>query len=81
VWFFNGGPILHSSKKQLTHALSSTEAEYMALTATIQDSLWLASFFECLIPLNLPLRLFANNAGAIALSEEAAIHIRTKHQY
>lgn len=80
VWFFNGGPVSHSSKKQLTHALSSTEAEYMVLTAAIQDGLWLTSFFECLkIPLTFLLRLFADNAGAIALSEEAANHIRTKH--
>jgi hypothetical protein len=70
----------HSSKKQLTHTLSSTEAKYMALTAAIQDGLWLISFFECLrIPLSLPLRLFTDNTGAIALSEEATNHIRTKH--
>jgi hypothetical protein len=80
VWFYNGGPVSHSAKKQTTHVLSSTEAEYMALTATIQDGLWLKSFFGCVgIPLALPLQLFADNAGAIALSKEAANHIRTKH--
>jgi hypothetical protein len=80
VWFFNGGPVSHSAKKQTTHALSSCEAEYMALTAAVQDGLWLQSFFACVtIPLSLPLRLFADNAGAIALSQEAANHIRTKH--
>lgn len=80
VWFFNGGPISHASKKQVTHALSSTEAEYMALTAAIQDGLWIQSLFTCLkVPLSLPLRLFADNAGAIALSQEAANHTRTKH--
>ena len=40
VWFFNGGPVSHASKKQTTHALLSTEAEYMALTAAIQEGLW-----------------------------------------
>lgn len=80
VWFFNGGPVSHSAKKQTTQALSSTEAEYMALTSAIQDGLWLQSFFTCLsIPLSLPMQLFADNAGAIALSKEAANHIRTKH--
>jgi hypothetical protein len=80
IWFFNGGPVSHSSKKQITHALSSTEAEYMALTAAIQEGLWLISFFGCIkLPLSLPLRLFADNAGAIALSKEAANHTRTKH--
>jgi len=80
VWFFNGGPISHSSKKQVTHALSSTEAEYMALTAAIQDGFWIQLFFACLkIPLTLLIRLFADNAGAIALSMEAANHVRTQH--
>lgn len=80
VWFYNGGPVSHSAKKQTTQALSSTEAEYMALTATVQDGLWLQSFYQCLtIPLQLPLQIFADNAGAIALSTEAANHIRTKH--
>jgi hypothetical protein len=80
VWFLNGGPISHSSKKQITQALSSTEAEYMALAAAIQEGLWLISFFRCInFPLALPVRLFADNAGAIALSTEAANHSRTKH--
>jgi hypothetical protein len=76
VWFLNGGPILHSAKKQTTHALSSTKAEYMALMAAIQDRLWLQSLFGCLsFPLSLSLHLFSNNAGAIALSKEAANYI------
>jgi len=76
VWFFNGGPISHSVKKQVMHALLLMEAEYMALTAAIQDSLWLKSFFACIgVPLALPLQLFADNAGAIALSKEAVNHI------
>jgi hypothetical protein len=80
VWFYNGGPVSHSAKKQTTQALSSTEAEYMALTGAIQDSIWLQSFFNSLsLPLPLPMQLFTDNAGAIALSKEAANHVRTKH--
>jgi hypothetical protein len=52
----------------------------MALTGAMQDGLWLQSFFSCIgIPLTLPLWLFADNAGAIALSKEVANHIQTKH--
>lgn len=32
AWYYAGGLIAHTSKKQSTHALSSTEAEYMAMT-------------------------------------------------
>jgi hypothetical protein len=80
VWSFNGRPVSHSLKKQITHMLSSTKSEHMALTAAIQDGLWLTLFLECLkIPLTLPLQLFADNARAIALSEEAANHIHMKY--
>jgi hypothetical protein len=51
----------------------------MALTAAIQDRIWLQSFLGCLAtPIPLPLHLFADNAGAIALLKDAANHIRTK---
>jgi hypothetical protein len=80
VWYFYGGPISHAAKKQTTQALSSVESEYMALTGTIQDSLWIKSFCECLkITLTLPLHFYTDNTGTIALSEEAANHTYTKH--
>jgi hypothetical protein len=80
IWFLNGSPVSHSTKKQTMQALSSTEAEYMALTAAIQDGIWLQSFFRCLnFVIPLPLQLFADNAGAIALLKEAVNHIHTKH--
>jgi hypothetical protein len=80
VWYFYGGPISHAAKKQTTQALSSVESEYMALTGAIQDGLWIKSFCECLkSPLTLPLCLYADNTGAIALSKEAANHTCMKH--
>jgi hypothetical protein len=78
VWYFYGSPISHALKKQTTQALSSVESEYLALMGAIQDGLWIKSFCECLkIPLTLPLNLYADNTGAIALSEEAAVGITT----
>jgi hypothetical protein len=41
TWFYAGGIIAHMSKKQTTHALSSTEAEYMAVTHVFQKGIWL----------------------------------------
>ncbi|KAG6333474.1 hypothetical protein ID866_5611 [Astraeus odoratus] len=40
-WFFYGGMVSHMSKKQHTQVLSSTEAEYMVMSAAIQEGLWL----------------------------------------
>lgn len=80
AWFFAGGLIAHVSKKQTTHALSSTEAEYMAVTHVMQEGLWLKSFvMELHIPITFPIVIYMDNTGAISLSKEAKNHIRSKH--
>lgn len=80
VWFYAGGIIAHVSKKQTTHALSSTEAEYMAVTHVIQEGLWIKSLIISLhIHLPFPIMIYMDNTGAISLSTKACNHIRSKH--
>lgn len=80
VWFFYGGPIAHASKKQQTLALSSTEAEYMALAACVQEGLWLQSALRSLRQaFNPPFIIHADNTGAVSLSSNPVNHPRTKH--
>ena len=60
MWFYAGGLILHVSKKQTMVALSSTEAEYMAVTHIIQEGLWLKSLFIKLsLPSQIPIKVFS----------------------
>lgn len=80
VWFFAGGIIVHVPKKQSTHTLSSTEAEYMVVTHILQEGLWLKSLLTQLhITLPLPILVYMDNTGAISLSTEARNHIWSKH--
>ena len=80
VWFYAGRLISHVSKKQATVALSSMEAEYMAVTHVIQEGLWLKSLFAKLsIPSSTPINIFLDNTGAIALSAAAKFYQHTKH--
>lgn len=80
VWFFYGGPVAHASKKQHTLALSSTEAEYMALAACVQEGLWLQSMLRSLRQtFSLPFIIHADNTGALSLSSNPLNHPRTKH--
>lgn len=46
IFKLSGGAISWSSKKQPTIALSTTEAEYMAMSATIQEATWLKSLHD-----------------------------------
>ncbi|GKC45325.1 hypothetical protein Tco_1063047 [Tanacetum coccineum] len=70
-----------SWKATLQHvvALSTTEAEYMALTKAVKKSIWLKGL---LIKLGINLRsvvVNCENQGAIHLSRNAMFHERTKH--
>ena len=46
VFTMAGGAVSWSVKRQATVALSTTEAEYMALTCTMQQALWMYSFMS-----------------------------------
>jgi hypothetical protein len=76
------GPLISwKSKKQPTVALSSCEAEYMALAATTQESLFLTQLLhdidmDCQYE---PVTIFGDNQGAIALLKNPVHHQRSKH--
>ncbi|GJW81925.1 copia LTR rider [Tanacetum coccineum] len=70
-----------SWKATLPHmvALSTTEAEYMALTKAVKEAIWLRGLLKELgVELN---RVVVNcdNQGAIHLSQNHVFHERTKH--
>jgi hypothetical protein len=79
-WFFAGGLVSWSAKKQICIALSTTEAEYVAMTQAFQEGIWLKSNFHQL-SIDLPSLVFiqSDNEGAIALASNGISHNRTKH--
>jgi histone deacetylase 1/2 len=80
VVFLAGGPVSWKSKLQYTVALSSCEAEYMALTETVKEVLWLLQHLKELgVKTNCPVSLFADNQAAIALAKNPVHHQRSKH--
>ena len=79
VAILGGGAIAWSSKKQQTIALSTTEAEYMALTEGAK-LIWLWHFIQELgIDQSQLTSLCSNNLGTITLSQDATYHMHTKH--
>jgi len=44
---FNSGTVSWSSKKQSATALPTAEAEYIALSSGVQESIWLSDMLGC----------------------------------
>jgi hypothetical protein len=76
-----GGIVAFRSKKQPTTALSSCEAELIALTMAMKEALWLRGLLVELgmQPADKPVLIHEDNQGAIALSNDAKFSNRTKH--
>ena len=60
-------------------ALSTSEAEYMALSSAVQEALWLQNLFTDLRMTAKPITIKEHNQGAIALTQNPITHSRTKH--
>ncbi len=68
------------AKKQPTIALSSTEAEYMAMTHARKEAVFLEHLYgDVGIPISVPIFLLIDNQSAIALAENPIFHARSKH--
>jgi len=80
VFRMAGGAVSWSSKLQATVALSTAEAEYVAITRAAQQALWMHSFLgEIGLDQTLPTTLYCDNASAIALALSTKGHQRAKH--
>ena len=74
------GAISWVSKKQAVTALSTSEAEYIALSFATQEAVWLRRLLTDLgaAPTK-PTVLMEDNQGAIAIARNPVAHARTKH--
>jgi hypothetical protein len=78
--FINNNLISWNSKKQRTVALSSTEAEYMAINEVAKELMWLRIILkEMNVKVKTPSILYVDNQSAIKISENDTEHDRTKH--
>ena len=74
------GAVSWMSKKQATVALSTAEAEYIALSAATREAIWLRRLLTDIgVPLKGPTVIHEDNQGAIAIARNPVAHARTKH--
>ena len=80
IFKHNGGPIAWESRKQRTVALSTTEAEYMALSEGVKEALFLKRYLSELgFGASNEMRVYCDNQSSIKLSENDVFHGRSKH--
>ena len=79
VVFINDNVVSWNSKKQQTVALSSAESEYMAITETVKELLWLRGLLvEVGVKVVTPSIIYVDNQAAIQISKNDTHHDRTK---
>jgi hypothetical protein len=80
VFMATGGAITWKSKKQSIIALSSTEAEYVALSEAGREACWLRNLYKELgFPQSTSTIMKGDNEGSITLTQNPQFHQRSKH--
>ena len=80
VIYFCGIPIASRSKGMKSVVLSTTEAEYMALSEVVKELKFIVQLLQTMnITVELPIAVHVDNVGAIWLSNNRNTGDRTKH--
>lgn len=79
LFMFAGGVINWSSRKQKTVAMSSAEAEYMALSEAAKETIYLRRFLSEIIGELGTTVIFCDNQSAGLMAKNPVFHERTKH--
>jgi len=73
-------PICWKSKRQPIVALSTAEAEYMALSMAAQTAIWIRKLLkDFIVASKEPTVIYEDNQGCIAMAKNPVNHERTKH--
>lgn len=80
VYLMCGGAISWMSQQQPSVALSTSEAEYIALCSATQEAVWLRRLMKDFnMDCSKPLVIHEDNQGTIALPKKPAGYKQTKH--
>lgn len=80
IFFLGSAPISWCSKKQVVVALSSSEAEYIAVTGAACQAVWLRRLLADLVQVQEGFNeIFCDNETTISMTNNSVFHSRTKH--
>jgi hypothetical protein len=76
---FNSAPVVWRSVRQKTVALSTCEAEYMALSVGVTEAIFFRTFLRELLGIELCVPICVDNSAAISVAKSDCLHAKTKH--
>ena len=80
IFIMAGRPVTWASKRQTMVALSTVEAEYVAMSQCTQQMVWMQSWLrEVEIDFPIPGLINGDSRGAIALTKNTKDHGKVKH--
>lgn len=79
VYIYGGAPVSWESKKQRTVALSSAEAEYVAMSEACREAVFLKTLLREISGKDATVMLFSDSQSAIQMAQNPVHHQRTKH--
>ena len=82
VFMINRGVVLWYSKQQEIVLLLTTKSEYVALTHTTKEAVWIHQLIDQLFGCIVKARcvpVYCDNKSTIALTKDHQYHTRTKH--
>lgn len=78
-FIMHGGAVSWGSLTQKTVAASTVEAEFMAISTAVKESLSIQKLLRSLGMEVMPFQIYSDSQGAIALAKGEAISARSKH--
>ena len=80
IIYFCGVPVVWKSKSMKSVVLSTTEAEYVAVSEVVKEIKFLYQMLRSMeIKVPLPIKVQVDNVGAIWLANNSSVSERTKH--
>jgi hypothetical protein len=82
VFMMSNAAIIWSSQKQSSVALSTTEAEYMAISQAAREALWFQTLLKEISyseSEDQPITIHCDNQSCIALTKNPVYHSKAKH--
>ena len=80
VIYFCGAPVAWKSKSMRSVVLSTTEAEYVAISEAVKEIKFMYQLLESMdVKVPLPIKVTVDNIGAIWLVNNSGVSERRKH--